>query len=462
MPRTNNSLKNKKHGLIMADLSRTAKNIDIAINKNILISLSIAFIMLLTIIIILMKPQKIDSAKPKALVENQEIIIPAKEEIVKKEDLEIEKEINNNKQEIIWKDITVKPNQSLYTLFKNQNIPIKLMVELLKNKNELTQKLSSLQKNDKILFGFLNNEFVAIKMDVDLEKNVLAQKNTDDSFEFATTEYPVDIKTNYAQISINSSLFEDASRAGIDSNIVLDIADIFAWDIDFSQDLHPGDMIELLYKEKYVNGEKVSQGPILFIDINGKKRLTAMRFLNANGNYEYYDPDGNNLRKAFIRNPVKFTRISSYFSLQRDHPILHRIRAHHGVDYAAPLGTPIKATGDGKITFLGRKGGYGKAIVISHGNKYTSLYGHMNSYAKNLQTGSTVKQGQIIGYVGKTGLATGPHLHYEFKILGERQDPLKVQLPNAKPISHAKSTDFNMIMRNYLAQVNIHRSIAKA
>ena len=160
------------------------------------------------------------------------------------------------------------------------------------------------------------------------------------------------------------------------------------------------------------------------------------------------------MRKAFLRTPVEFSRISSRFNLKRKHPVLNKIRAHKGVDYAAPRGTPIRATGDGKIVHLGRKGGYGKTIIIQHGSRYSTRYAHMNNYARGMKNGKRVKQGQIIGYVGSTGLATGPHLHYEFRLDGAVRNPLTVKLPDAGPLPKKYRADFNQKSRPFLAQLN--------
>ena len=210
---------------------------------------------------------------------------------------------------------------------------------------------------------------------------------------------------------------------------------IYGWDIDFILDIRKGDSFKVIYEEKYKNREKVGNGPVLAAEFNNQDRkIRAVRYERDNGQVDYYTGTGTNMRKAFLRNPLNFSRISSHFNLRRKHPVLNRIRAHKGVDYAAPTGTPIKVTGDGTIQFLGKKGGYGKSIIVKHGGKYSTLYAHLSRYRKGLKRTQPVKQGQVVGYVGKTGLATGPHLHYEFRVNNRHHNPLTVKLPGAENV----------------------------
>ena len=195
---------------------------------------------------------------------------------------------------------------------------------------------------------------------------------------------------------------------------------------------------------------------------NQAKTFQAVRYTNPAGETEYFSPDGRNMKKTFLRTPVNFTRISSRFNPRRKHPILHTIRAHKGVDYAAPTGTPIKAAGNGKIVHRGTKGGYGKTVIIQHGNKYSTLYAHMNNYRKGQRVGSAVKQGDVIGYVGRTGSATGPHLHYEFHVYGKHKNPLKVTLPKADPLPSHLIDDFRAKSDSYLSWLSSLSRVASA
>jgi murein DD-endopeptidase MepM/ murein hydrolase activator NlpD len=225
--------------------------------------------------------------------------------------------------------------------------------------------------------------------------------------------------------------------------MTMELASIFGWDIDFALDIRKGDEFVVLYDELYLDGEKVGEGHILAATfINQGKTYQAVRYTDGSGVTDYYSPDGKVMHKTFLRTPVEYTRISSGFSLGRLHPILNRIRAHKGVDYAAPTGTPVKVTANGKIIFEGRKGGYGNTVIVQHGNHYSTLYGHLSRFSSGLSSGSSVRQGQVIGYVGMTGLATGPHLHYEFRIDGVHHDPLTVKLPGSEPLDKAYLADF--------------------
>ena len=258
-----------------------------------------------------------------------------------------------------------------------------------------------------------------------------------------------------AQGIITSSLYQSAKRAGLDDAMVMELANIFGWDIDFALEIRAGDRFSLIYEELYLNGKKYRNGPILAAEfINRGKVHRAVRYEDEQGNSSYYAPDGSSMRKAFLRAPVDFRRISSRFTKARWHPVLGRKRPHRGVDYAAAIGTPIKAAGDGRVIFRGRKGGYGNAIIIQHGNQYSTLYAHMSRFKRSVKKGSRVKQGQIIGYVGKSGLATGPHLHYEFRVNGVHRNPLTVKLPASAPIERRYRADFEKRSRPLLARLD--------
>ena len=255
--------------------------------------------------------------------------------------------------------------------------------------------------------------------------------------------------------TIRQSLFGAGEAAGLSDAMVMQLANVFAYDIDFAQDLREGDSFSLVYEEVYRDGEKLRDGNILAASFtNGGHRHLALRY-NVDGSAQFFDADGRPMRKAFLRTPVEFTRISSRFSSARKHPILGLTRAHQGVDYAAPKGTPIKAAGNAKIAFRGWKSGYGNCIILQHSNQYTTLYGHMSRFADNLRVGSRVSQGQTIGFVGMTGLATAPHLHYEFRINGVHRDPLSIDLPKADPLTGAQLADFRQLLKPLLAQLDL-------
>lgn len=246
---------------------------------------------------------------------------------------------------------------------------------------------------------------------------------------------PIERRKRLAYGVIESSLFESAAAAGMSDKLIMNIAGIFAWDVDFVLDIRTGDNYYVQYEEIWQDDEFVTDGEIIVAEFNNNGRKNqAIRFVDDSGHSDYFTPDGLSVRKAFIRAPVDFTRISSNFNPNRRHPILNTIRAHRGVDYAAPRGTPIKAAGDGKVIFRGIKSGYGNAVILQHGGNITTLYAHMSRYQKKVRIGTRVKQGQTIGYVGATGLATANHLHYEYRINGVHRNPRTVALPKADPI----------------------------
>ncbi|MDO9105385.1 MAG: M23 family metallopeptidase [Methylovulum sp.] len=249
--------------------------------------------------------------------------------------------------------------------------------------------------------------------------------------------------------TITSSLSAAGQNAGLSDDLVTQLTNIFAWDIDFATNLHRGDQFTIVYgqgtdgNEQIIAAEFVAQGRI----------LTAVKYEDDDGNLNYYTPEGKAMRKAFLSTPVDYVRISSHFDANRRHPILNRIRAHKGVDYAARTGTPVKATGDGNIAFIGRKGGYGQVMIIKHGEHYETLYAHLSGFKKDLQDGDTVSQGEVIGYVGQTGLATGPHLHYEFRVDGMHRNP-ELQAPrHLMTLNGGLLADFKTQAHPVLAQL---------
>jgi murein DD-endopeptidase MepM/ murein hydrolase activator NlpD len=265
-------------------------------------------------------------------------------------------------------------------------------------------------------------------------------------------------KENVVNVTINDSLFLSATKAGLSERFTMELAHLFGWDIDFALDIRKGDSFSVLFNEHFLDGEKIQNGQILAAEFTNQGKLyESIYFTDQSGKGDYYSSDGYSKRKAFLRTPVAFSRISSRFSKSRKHPVLKRTRAHKGVDYAAPRGTPIKSSGDGKVSFIGRKGGYGKVIQIQHGSKYKTVYGHMSSFNKKLKRGSRVKQGQVIGYVGSTGVATGPHLHYEFRVNGVHRNPLTVSLPKANPINKKYRVNFLQYSENILSSLKLKK-----
>ena len=340
------------------------------------------------------------------------------------------------------REVTVARGDTLSTLFAKVGLPSNAVHDLLAS-NKQAKQFSQLKHGQKLEFelspdGQLTNLHSKVS---DLETITLTKNDKGYTFNRITAKPTV--RSAYVHGVINSSLSQSAARAGLSHSLTMDMANVFGYDVDFAQDIRQGDEFDVIYEQKVVNGIAVGNGPILSARFTNRgKTYTAVRYTNKQGNSSYYTADGNSMRKAFIRTPVDFARISSKFSMGRKHPILNKIRAHKGVDYAAPRGTPIKAAGDGKVLLAGRRGGYGNTVIIQHGSTYRTLYGHMQGFAKGVQTGSNVKQGQVIGYIGTTGLSTGPHLHYEFQVNGVHVDPLGQKVAMADPISKAERARF--------------------
>ncbi len=285
-------------------------------------------------------------------------------------------------------------------------------------------------------------EVVSIYRELNLTSALVVSKN-ESGYKSEIVERPIELRRRLAYGRIETSLFESAADAGMPDRLIMNLAGIFAWDVDFVLDIRQGDDYFILFEEIYQDSKYITVGEIVAAEFNNNGRtFRAVRYINKSGRSDYFTPDGRSVRKAFIRAPVDFARISSSFNPRRKHPILNRIRAHRGVDYAAPRGTPIKAAGDGRVIFRGRKGGYGNAIILQHGGNITTLYGHLSRFASSARLGKRVKQGQTIGQVGSTGLATAAHLHYEYRVNGSHRNPRTVKLPQAAPINDEYREDF--------------------
>ena len=342
-----------------------------------------------------------------------------------------------------WIDINIKTGDSMAHIFQRRGLSPRDLHEIL-NSHELAPALKQLRPGQLISLQEDDGRLLALRFDLDLTQTLLARKQAGSfTSEIITVELETRIKQ--AQGVINESLFLAGQAAGLPDKLIMQLIDIYGWDIDFRLDIRKGDSFKVIFEEKYKHREKVAEGPVLAAEFNNRDRtIRAARYEDDHGHADYYTAEGENLRKAFLRNPLNFSRISSHFNLRRKHPVLNRIRAHRGVDYAAATGTPVKTTGDGTIQHIGNKGGYGKTIIVKHGGKYSTLYAHLSRYRKGMKRGRTVKQGQVIGYVGMTGLATGPHLHYEFRVNDRHHNPLTVSLPAAENVPPAELDRFSL------------------
>jgi murein DD-endopeptidase MepM/ murein hydrolase activator NlpD len=308
-----------------------------------------------------------------------------------------------------------------------------------------------------------SNDLIALEQAMNETQHLFVRKEGPGEYTGEIVDIPVATQVKYAYGKINDSFFMAGKKSGLDDNLILELVNIFSYDIDFALDIRPEDSFALLYEERSVGEKQITPGRILAAEfINQGKTYQAIRFEDNEGHADYYSPDGKSLHKAFLRSPVKFSRISSHFNPGRKHPVLHTVRAHRGVDYAAPTGTPVKASGDGKVIFAGRKSGYGNCVILQHGREYTTLYGHLSRFASQMRVGTSVEQGQTIGYVGMTGLATGPHLHYEFRINGVHHNPLSVKLPTSEPIESKYRDRYLAQAQTLLRQMSYHATFALA
>lgn len=352
-----------------------------------------------------------------------------------------------------WSEHTIKQGESLSAIFKQYSLTPGLLHKIV-NSSKAASNLANIRPGQTVHFG--------MREDQQLEKLVL-ERDRISSLHIALSDTEIiseeqnralDKKVKTTTSTIKSSLFVDGQATGLSDKLIMQLAKVFGWDIDFALDVMPGDSFSLVYEEQYLDGEKFSDGPILAAEfINQGKTFRAVQYTNQEGNTNYYDDTGHIKQRAFLRTPVKFARVSSGFTRKRWHPVLKKWRSHKGVDYAAPTGTPVKASGTGKVVFKGKKGGYGKVIFLRHGGRYTTVYGHLSKYARGVKKGSKIKQGQIIGYVGSTGLATGPHLHYEFRVNGVHRNPLTVKLPKSIALPKNQMADFKSQTAPLLAQL---------
>lgn len=364
-------------------------------------------------------------------------------------------------ESVPWERVTVESGDTLSLIFDRLHLTPQQLHAVL-SLEESKSLVTGLRPKQTLQFQIHDNALLALRYDRTPTETLLIQRDGE-GFQSHLLERPVEIRLTHASGEINNSLFAAGQRAGLSDNIIMELAEIFGWDIDFALDIRSGDHFSLLFEEHYLEGEKLRDGKILAAEfVNQGTSYRAVLFTDPQGNSQYYSEDGRSMRKAFLRSPVDFRRISSTFQRERFHPVLGKKRPHKGVDYAAATGTPIKAAGDGKVIFRGVKGGYGNVVILQHGNNITTLYGHMSKFQKGVTNGSRVRQGQTIGYVGKTGVATGPHLHYEFRINGVHRNPLTVALPDAAPVPSEYREAFKVQSQQLLAQLDLFKRVQVA
>lgn len=356
-----------------------------------------------------------------------------------------------------WVDYTIHNGDSLASIFKKRGLSASLLHKIVTSSKKAKQ-LADIKPKQTLQFGYAEDKSLASLKWLRDPLNSLVIELNPEGISAEWHQKQVDVRIASAAGIITSSLFESGIQAGLDDAQIMELAALFGWDIDFALDIREGDAFRVIFEEHYVDGYKFRDGPIIAAEFENRgESFNAYRFIDADGNIAYYDVEGHSKRRAFIRTPIKFARVSSRFTKKRWHPVLKKWRSHKGVDYAAPTGTPIKATGAGKVAFKGWKGGYGRVVILQHGSKYQTVYGHMSKFAR-LKNGDRVKQGQTIGYVGKSGLATGPHLHYEFRINGVHRNPLTIKLPKAQALAKSKLPQFNEYIAKSRAQLEVLRT----
>lgn len=343
--------------------------------------------------------------------------------------------------------IEVKKGDTLSSLFKKAGFDAQLLDDLVQSSGE-SKVLSNIFPDDDLTFEVNPNQSL-VSLEVSQAKSPLESfkftRNSSGSFDYTQFTRTAEIKHVIKDAVITESLFLAAQKGDIPADMTMELASIFGGVIDFILDTREGDTFRVVYEERYLDGKQIPHGNILAAEfVNQGKKFAAVRYVSADGSANFYSPAGESMRKAFLLNPVDFTRISSGFNLSRKHPILNTIRAHKGTDYAAPRGTPVVATADGRVTFADRNGSFGKLVVVQHGDRFVSKYAHLNDYKKGIKAGVRVRQGDVLGYVGSTGGATGPHLHYEFLMDGVHRDSRRIfdQLPRAESIAEAEMPAF--------------------
>ncbi len=353
--------------------------------------------------------------------------------------------------------ITIGRDDTLDRVFRGLQLRISDLAEL-RNLPDVRRSLDLIRPGDVIQLTHLDGEIRSLTRRIS-ETATLSVTRAEAGFSANIVENPLETEERMLRGTVDSSLYLAVNQVGGTDRLAVSLADVFKYDIDFVNSVQPGDSFVVAHEQQYQDGEFIRDGDILAAEfVNSGRTYRAVRYVSPDGRTDYYTPDGRPVRKAFLRYPVDYARISSGFNLKRRHPVLNRVRAHKGIDFAAPSGTPIKAAGSGRVVSRGRNGGYGNVVVLAHSNGVTTLYGHMSRFAKNVGVGTRVKQGDVIGYVGMTGLASGPHVHYEYRINGVHKNPAKVTIAKADPIPANLMADFQAQTAPLLARLDVSTS----
>ncbi|BBP44238.1 peptidoglycan DD-metalloendopeptidase family protein [Thiosulfativibrio zosterae] len=355
--------------------------------------------------------------------------------------------------ESLWEkhSVKIKPNGSLSEALDQIGLNKQITFDILQLKN--SHYLTQLRAGDELQIWTDQGQLKKILYPQSEEQDFVLSE-VPEGFQIEAVNHKVQIKVVSVAGTIDDSFYLSGKSAGLSAKTIMNLADIFTWEIDFIRQLRHGDPFKVIYEQRYIKNQYIGDGDILAASIDtGGETHTAFLLKDESGkSLGYFDAEQNNLKKTFLKNPVDYVRITSTFKPKRFHPVLKKWRAHRGVDYAGPIGTPIHATGDGQIITRTWSNSYGRLIMIQHANKYVTVYGHMSKYGKYPKN-AWVKQGDVIGYIGQSGLASGPHLHYEFRVNGVHQDPLKVKFPNAGPVPKKYRAEFANYASLMLAQM---------
>ena len=344
-----------------------------------------------------------------------------------------------------WLTFTIQKGDTLSGLFFNQGLSAATLHQLINSSPAAKKQLTRIKPGETISMDIQEGELKQLQYKANSLESLLFTRRSSDDFEYEQIIRKPTVKLLFANAVITDNLFTAATAANIPDKTTMQLASLFGWDIDFVQDIRKDDTFSLIYEEQLLDDQKIGYGKILAATFTNRgNKYEAVYYKDKNGKESYYSPTGKSMRKPFIRTPVEFTRISGRFAPNRLHPIFKTRRPHRGVDYAAPKGTPIKASGNGVIQFAGKQTGYGNVVYIKHSNNIVTVYAHQSRIARGIKKGQRVRQGQVIGYVGMTGWATGPHLHYEFRINGVHRNPLKVKFPNATPLNKSEMARFKI------------------
>lgn len=349
--------------------------------------------------------------------------------------------------------VVVAAGDTLSKLLNDRGVKMEQMPQLLID-DVVKDYLSNLDIGQTFqVVRLANGDFHSLSAKVGDDRQISIRRS-DNGFATASIDLPLEKERVVTSGTIEQSLYVAADQANLKQSTIMELSDIFQWELDFARDIRKGDQFSLIYDRLYRDGKYIGDGDILAAQfVRGGKHYEAVRYTDAEGNTGYYSPDGRSKRRTFLRHPVDVVRITSRFDPKRVHPVLHKIRAHKGVDYGSPTGTPIRATADGIVRFAGNKSAYGKTVILSHGTDIRTLYAHMSRISDKVSNGKRVKQGDVIGYVGATGRVTGAHLHYEFQKNGNHVDPLKVELPAAQPLKAEWRDSLRELSDDLLAQM---------